>query len=660
MTATDEDSLKSAFQTVAHDLGCDAAEDGLRWLSSQEDEWLLILDNADDPTLNLGLWIPTCSHGNVIITSRNPACRLYAPTYAVEVREMANEEACSLILNISGTILTDETRAIALEIVTRLGCLALAVAHAGSYIATSSSIGDYLPLYCKHRSELLREHPLQFTDQYRWSVYTTWEMNYGKLSSPAKYFVKLCAFFHFANIQWEIFERAFRKIERDESELSLFLQVFADGDGSWDGFRFEQMIAQVRSFSLINIHHGRCHSMHPLVHSWVHDRMSDSDVALIRKASIVLLSSSAPAGNAQSDLEYRRRVLDHVSLLAYPEKTLSAAESMAFAAVYFACSLNHRAQCLYRHAWHLEQTLHGQEHARTIRAGSLLGLTCVHLSAYDEAERLLSSMLRSSVAKFGSRDPITLKSQCNLALYYHRRGRHVAAEEILTDLVQVSAEVLGEEHIDTMHAMQLLGYTYVMSGQTSAAEELLEKTAALMTWTLGEMHPWTLYTLDALADHYYNTSRYQKAVRLKRMVFGRLNQVLGPDHEETLSVVSGLACFLRALGHFDEAEVMLSANSTKLRKLYGDRSRLTLNCRRHLAITLSDRGKLEEANVMIEDLAQLFSKIRGEDHTRTLEMRSLQGLNMLRQGRLRDAQTLLETVLSKEKTIVGSHPVYTL
>lgn len=42
------------------------------WLTNRPEEWLLILDNADDPSLDILSYLPVGSRGTIIVTSRNP------------------------------------------------------------------------------------------------------------------------------------------------------------------------------------------------------------------------------------------------------------------------------------------------------------------------------------------------------------------------------------------------------------------------------------------------------------------------------------------------------------------------------------------------------------------------------------------------------------
>ncbi|KAF7344867.1 Nephrocystin-3 [Mycena venus] len=92
-----------------------SSHDGLQWLTSTVEEWLLFLDNADDPNINLNDFIPQCSHGNIIITSRNPGLRVYGKHSSVS--EMDEKDAVALLLESAGQVDTLATWHAATEIV---------------------------------------------------------------------------------------------------------------------------------------------------------------------------------------------------------------------------------------------------------------------------------------------------------------------------------------------------------------------------------------------------------------------------------------------------------------------------------------------------------------------------------------------------------------
>jgi len=72
----------------------------LRWLASQTDRnWLLVFDNADNVDLKLKKYFPSCSSGNIIITTRNRELRHYTGKDAdADVIGMDLEDAKNLLL----------------------------------------------------------------------------------------------------------------------------------------------------------------------------------------------------------------------------------------------------------------------------------------------------------------------------------------------------------------------------------------------------------------------------------------------------------------------------------------------------------------------------------------------------------------------------------
>ena len=72
----------------------------LRWLANQNDRnWLLLFDNADNVDLKLQKYFPSCSSGNVLITTRNRELRLYTNKDAdADVKGMHLEDAKNLLM----------------------------------------------------------------------------------------------------------------------------------------------------------------------------------------------------------------------------------------------------------------------------------------------------------------------------------------------------------------------------------------------------------------------------------------------------------------------------------------------------------------------------------------------------------------------------------
>ncbi|KAJ7720438.1 hypothetical protein B0H16DRAFT_1336080, partial [Mycena metata] len=260
----------------------DSPQDGLLWLTSKVEEWLIFFDNADDPSINLNDYIPQCNHGNIIITSRNPEMCVYAGSNCL-VSDMEQEDAVTLLLKSALPKATNRTEQIATEIVKTLHYLALAIVQAGAFISKSRNLDGFLALYTKNQARLLSEKPAQSHDHYAWTVYTTWQMSFNRLTPPAAMFLQHCSFLHYNGISEEIFSYAskyrFRSNGPSVKELQEpleFLSHFLGPDGKWDSLRFLDTTNEVQSYSLISFDvEKKLFSIHPLVHAWTQEMVQD-------------------------------------------------------------------------------------------------------------------------------------------------------------------------------------------------------------------------------------------------------------------------------------------------------------------------------------------------------------------------------------------------
>ena len=150
-------------------------DDFKRHLTNSTEPWLLILDNADDPWLDISRFFPVGKRGTIIVTSRNPDCRCHATVGSRELREMESDEAINLLLRSADLYSEDQNlRGLALPIVRTLGYLALAVNHAGASIRQRvCSLETYLDIYISYRKKLLSSKPVQAESEYEYTVYTT-------------------------------------------------------------------------------------------------------------------------------------------------------------------------------------------------------------------------------------------------------------------------------------------------------------------------------------------------------------------------------------------------------------------------------------------------------------------------------------------------------
>ena len=122
--ASTKETISTDLINIALSQGIGESEKAtIDWLARRRKEWLLVLDNADDPNLNLRLYLSRCSHGNILITSRNRDTCFYAPQ-SCQVSDMRPEDARDLLFKVARHEHNNETEALAMMIVqVQLLCL---------------------------------------------------------------------------------------------------------------------------------------------------------------------------------------------------------------------------------------------------------------------------------------------------------------------------------------------------------------------------------------------------------------------------------------------------------------------------------------------------------------------------------------------------------
>ena len=96
--ASSTESLERGYLQVAKVCGLEPHVDAVKqWLSNISESWALILDNADDPRLDISPYFPVGNRGIILITTRNPDCQIHATVGSYELDAMEADEAVTLI-----------------------------------------------------------------------------------------------------------------------------------------------------------------------------------------------------------------------------------------------------------------------------------------------------------------------------------------------------------------------------------------------------------------------------------------------------------------------------------------------------------------------------------------------------------------------------------
>lgn len=112
-TETIETGLKNI--ALVKNVG-NSSQDALKWLDNQQEDWLLFYDNTDDPKINLNRFLPQCTHGNIIITTRNPGLCVYAGAQSA-VSDIEEGDGLALLLKSAAQDIIPVNERMAAEIV---------------------------------------------------------------------------------------------------------------------------------------------------------------------------------------------------------------------------------------------------------------------------------------------------------------------------------------------------------------------------------------------------------------------------------------------------------------------------------------------------------------------------------------------------------------
>jgi hypothetical protein len=111
----------------------------MHWLSTREQNWPLIMDNADHPEIQLEDYFPNGDRGHIRVTTRNPEYKIYGNVgcqfFAFNGLDL--DDATVLLLKaaeIPGPW-DDNSKETAMGITHVLGHLPLAITHAGRAVS---------------------------------------------------------------------------------------------------------------------------------------------------------------------------------------------------------------------------------------------------------------------------------------------------------------------------------------------------------------------------------------------------------------------------------------------------------------------------------------------------------------------------------------------
>jgi hypothetical protein len=340
--------------------------------NSRPCDWLLIFDGVDDVEISIQSFIPSCSHGSIIITTRDRNRGQLSIEGHLELEGMTSAEAEETIRMASGRgkrrthqINTAEETAALRMIAHNVNYLPLTLVQAGSHMFQAKDDPQtYLSKLQSNLKKILsqpathqRDRPRSDQDikHYR-TIFAAYNSSRRSLSPKVQKFLSILAFYYSGEFPLDLIEYASQAslslqvnengdtadrndpigpfthqhpkaqyMERGSHfklAIELLKDVFCDPKGNFDQLQLDEMIISLQNYSLVTVHSPRSDSgsdgnggkvlvMQSLVQTWILDEFfsSEGDKENYSYALVRLLACGACGKKGQFD----RFLVSHLS-----------------------------------------------------------------------------------------------------------------------------------------------------------------------------------------------------------------------------------------------------------------------------------------------------------------------------------------------------------
>jgi tetratricopeptide (TPR) repeat protein len=698
VSATDSGQFRAAMIALAFRVG--VTEEQVRhgqaadllWhrLADRQGSWLLVVDNADDPSILAGgtapvkdgrgwLRSPGRGSGLVVVTTRDGRESTWGTLGRLhKVEALPDDDAAQVLVDCAGA--GAGNRADAVVLARRLGGLPLALRFAGSYLRESANrpaafadhamartFAGYRALLDRGQSSTGRSAGRQFSEEdVRGLAGQAWDISVDMLTGQGMGHVRpllgLLACFAHAPVPYELLLRP-----APMADTGLFPGL--TGPQLWDS------LLALKAFGFLDflaVGDGQtvpALQLHPLVRDVGRSALSAGGEAEayfgLAGTLCAFAADSAEAGNPGNPDAWPQweKLTPHcASLMAEVVGQPSVARDLAGAAYAAAWYLATRgryqeAEQLFRRVGTVREQIFGDGHPDTLAARQEVAWMLAEQGLTADAEEVYRQVLAGRERALGGDHPDTQTTRSAVAWMLGERGRFEEAEELYRQVLAGREQVLGDDHSDTLATR---GDVARMLGEqmcSREAEELYRQVLLVRGQVLGEDHPDTLATWIAVARMLEQQDRYQEAEQLYRRILGHSARVLGDTHPHTLTTQHGIARMLEQQDRYEEAEQLYLQVLAARERVHGLEHPHTLITRSSLLNLLALHRGDAEAERGLRAVAEAQARVMGRSHPTTLVTRHALARAIFKQGRSAEAEQEASAVLDERIRVLGrQHP----
>ncbi|HEX5404781.1 MAG TPA: tetratricopeptide repeat protein [Pseudonocardiaceae bacterium] len=637
ITATNEERLSSGLISVAQQLGASTADQEILrthtvaelgdiadrfWdrLESTRPGWLLVINNADDPSL-LGPpdgtgWIRPTHHGLLLVTTRDGA-QSHWPGCAelVKITELTTEDAIRVLMDLAPDA---GGRQAAQALAIRLGRLPLALRMAGMYLRRDFRLW---PTFDEYR-QALEQHGVARVDgspAHREAI-QTWELSLDALATAdcpqARPLLWLLACYAPGNrIPQEILTAS----DLPETSRHPLATLLAPAAELTTHELAEHCLAGVDGLASVGLIQGPTTpsergtmELHPFIAEATRSVLDATDSATTTIDPSLVRSGAVAAISARTEIldvsraehwQYFHVLTPHVQqLLAGAGPHLRPQERQVLLDCMTRCITSYlwsraeqRAEQLARSALELGRQLACVDSPAFLRLQLTQAWSIREQDRYAESETLFRELLRRQLALLpdGPIHTDTLRTRHHLAWAVGRQGRWADAEAEFRDVLRLRRDICQRqgENIDDIDILH---------------------TRCMLCWCVG------------------NQGRWEEAEHGYRLLVANRETILGATHPDTLDTGESLGKVLAWQGKWVEAEINFQELATARCSALGETHPDTLLARQLAAYAAGHRAQLHHNRQGVRDairtLIQVLDQqrsIRGEAHRNTRDTHAL-------------------------------------
>ena len=582
-------------------------------------------------------FFPSGNRGTILITSRNPDLRQYGSAGSYRVHEMSTESSITLLLKTATVNIEDSAmRVSAGRVVEALGYLALAIIQAGAVIRQGiCSLDGFCDLYAEEKQLLEIGRPTSSMG-YQYSVYTTWEIPVRKIQEMTDVhaqlsieLLRLFSFMHFDGINLDIFKRARTNLDLPTDDFltgSTFsvTKLAKFMESGWDEVLIRKSLKLLAGFSLISMDGSDRISMHPLVHEWSRERMSELERTNGWRIAVSTLAMSLCWRYDLKHKQYRRYLLPHIEAclsgakgqLFAPHPDLQEYASMAerFSSSFGANGRIQEALDLEREVLKWRQVAHSPNSKIVLRAMTQLAIIYNQFGRHQEAIELQENALNLFKTLQGSDEDslwATLFLMRNNALSHLQLGHLHAGMDKIMEAFQTSKTTTGEHSLHTNMALDLVSFAHSLRGEWTDAARTGE---IVLKEFRTDFKSQASATMIRMANLYRELEDFEKSRALFTECVALLEDSLGENSQEAalaraqmVSANAGERIWRKKSG------ILLREGAVrKLEVVFGKNDPRTLLCMGYLAQSYIMCGALKKAQELDEQRVTGLSGTLGE------------------------------------------------